>query len=331
MMNDIYLGIDISKMHIDCAFKINESYQYVKITNDEAGFQFLLDFMQQKNFHVNEIHACCEATNIYYLAIANFLIENNVKISVVNPKIIKSFAEYHLKRVKTDKQDAKLIADYCESAKPQLWQQKTQQQIKLTSLHRRCNQLNQMLVAEKQRLDVADEYTQESIEKVIVFFESELKNCRQEMQTLIESDDALTQKQKILESITGVGRTTSQILLPVLSEIDKFSSHKKLICYLGLSPIIKKSGTYQGKEKVSKMGDSSIRKALYMPARSACTRSKLWRAWFDKQIARGKHAKQVYVMMMTKIIKYAYYCIKNNEMFDAQRHEQRILAELNAD
>lgn len=322
----IYLGLDVSKLHIDCCFKVNQSYQHIRITNDEAGFQFLLNFIIQNNYDVNEIHACCEATNVYYLELAKFLSRSQIKISVVNPKIIKSYAEYHLKRVKTDKQDSKLIADYCESDKPQLWQQKTEQKAKLTSLHRRCNDLMQILVSEKLRLDVADEYSKASVERVIELIETELTFCRAEMQQLIDSDEDLSHKQKILESITGVGRTTSQILLPILSEIDKFSSHKKLISYLGLSPIIKQSGKYKGQERLSKMGDKSIRKALYMPARSACTRSKLWRAWFDKQIARGKHAKQVYVMMMTKIVKYAYYCIKNNEMFDATRHELRLLA-----
>lgn len=319
-MTIIYLGLDVSKLYIDCCFKVNQSYQHIKISNDEAGFQFLLDFIKQNNFNINEIYACCEATNIYYLLIANFFVQNNIKISVVNPKIIKSYADYHLKRVKTDKQDSKLIADYCENDKPELWQPKAVQKAQLTSLHRRCNDLTQILVSEKLRLDVADEYAKQSVEKVIAFLEEELKDCRAEMQQLIDSDEELSHKQKILESITGVGRTTSQILLPVLSEIEKFSSHKKLISYLGLSPIIRQSGKYKGQERVSKMGDKSIRKALYMPARSACTRSKLWRQWFDEQIARGKHAKQIYVMMMSKIVKYAYFCIKNNEMFDEKRH-----------
>ena len=47
------------------------------------------------------------------------------------------------------------------------------------------------------------------------------------------------------------------------------------------------------------MGDNMIRKALYLPAKVACTRSKLWRSWFDEQI-KTKPAKKVYVQMMVK-------------------------------
>lgn len=317
----IYLGIDVSKLQLDCDFKQNQSYKYIKITNDENGFNKLLDFIKENQFDINEIHACCEATNVYYLELANFLHENNIKVSVVNPSIIKAYAEFNLRRVKTDKQDAKLIADFCEYSSPELWQPKNETSTKLQSLHRRTNQLNQILVSEKLRLDVADEYSKNSIERTINFVEEELETCRAEMQSLINASAELTRKQQILESVTGIGRTTSQILLPIFVDIDKFANHKKLISYLGLSPIIRQSGKSKGKERVSKMGDSAIRKSLYMPARAVCTRSKIWRAWFDKQIARGKHAKQIYVMMMSRIIKYAYYCIKRDEMFDESKHK----------
>lgn len=319
----IYLGIDISKLWIDLVFKQNQKYQHLRISNDENGFKQLLDFIQENQINIDEIYACCEATNVYYLAFATFLYENNIAVSVVNPSMIKYYAEQNLRRVKTDKQDAKLISDFVEdkSSKLELWQPKNATSTKLTSLHRRTNQLNQMLISEKLRLDVADEYSKSSVKRMIELLEVELKVCRAEMQQLIDESAELKHKQKILESITGIGRTTSQILLPILLDVDKFSNYKKLISYLGLSPIIRKSGKSQGKERVSKMGDSVIRKSLYMPARAACTRSKLWRLWFDKQIARGKHAKQVYVMMMTKLVKYAYFCIKNDEMFDESKHK----------
>lgn len=324
MLIVIYLGIDISKNYIDCCFKHGNRYQHIQITNNDAGFKQLIDFIIENGYNIENIHACCEATNIYYLPFAQFLYQNNIKISVVNPLIIKAYAEYNLRRVKTDKQDAKLIADFCENSKPELWRPKDAIKAKLTSLHRRSNQLTTMLVAEKLRLDVADEYSKSSVERMIELIETELQTCRSEMQQLIESNVELKRKQKILESVTGIGRTTAQILLPILIDVDKFPNHKKLISYLGLSPIIRKSGKYQGKERISKMGDSAVRKSLYMPARAACTRSKLWRGWFDSQVERGKHPKQVYIMMMSKIIKYAYYCIKRNEMFDESKHKLLI-------
>ena len=172
---------------------------------------------------------------------------------------------------------------------------------------------------EKNRAHVADEFSQESIKRAIEWLEQELNSCRASVANLIKQDKTLQKQQQILTSIVGIGQTTAQILLSVLVDIDKFSTAKKLISWLGLSPVVRQSGKHKGIAKLSKMGDRSIRKALYTPARVACTRSKLWRGWFDEKV-KTKPVKQVYVLMMVKLVKYAYYCIKHNELFDEKRH-----------
>lgn len=314
-----YLGLDISKNKIDCAIKIDGKYHHKIIANDKTGFVDLLNWLEQLQILNHQIHACCEATNVYYLAIAQFFYQTNISISVLNPSIIKHYAQYKLKRVKTDKQDAKLIADFCQNENPPFWQPAHQSQTELKSLYRRAEQITQMLTMEKNRLYVADEYNKTMIEDMIKILENQLIMCRQRMTQIINNNDDLKRKQQILKSIIGIGETTSQILLAVLLDIDKFPTAKHLISWLGLSPVIRQSGKYKGQAKLSKMGDRNIRKSLYTPARAACTRSKLWRAWFDEQL-KTKPPKKVYVMMMVKLVKHAYYCIKNDVMFDSSKH-----------
>jgi len=72
----------------------------------------------------------------------------------------------------------------------------------------------------------------------------------------------MQRKQQIISSIVGVGKTTSQILLAVLLDIDKFPSARHLISWLGLSPVVRQSGKFSGVARLSKMGDKMIRKAL---------------------------------------------------------------------
>lgn len=178
----------------------------------------------------------------------------------------------------------------------------------------------------KNRLAVADAITQESITGVIQYLNEQINICQTEMQNVINQNQDLKRKQEILKSITGIGKTTAQILLVVMIDIERFPTARHLVSFLGLSPIIKDSGKRQGQSVLSKMGNRSLRKALYMPARAACTRSKLWRSWFEKQVQRGKHPKQVYIMMMVKLVRYAYVCIKTDMMFDSSRHQDVISA-----
>ncbi len=151
-MHDVikcYLGLDISKDKIDCCLLINKQVIHFIIENNDDGFNDLFLRLQTYQILLNELHVCCEATNIYYLGVAHFLRNQGAKMSVVNPAIIKYYAEYHLKRVKTDKQDAKLIAEFCSKENPDVWQPESSEQLKLKNLHRRVEQLQQMQTMEK--------------------------------------------------------------------------------------------------------------------------------------------------------------------------------------
>ena len=319
-MTIIYLGLDISKDKIDVA--TTDQTSHIIISNDGAGYQKLLDYLQTCQPDLARIHACCESTNIYYLGISGYLYRHNIKVSVVNPTAIKAYSKMQLRRVKTDKQEAKLIAEYCKKEQPALWQPESDIKRQLKNLHRRIEQLNEIYIKEQNRLQVADNCIKESIEHLLETLKTQIDECRKQMQGIIDRSADLKRKQKRLETIPGIGRTTAQILLSVLIDLDRFKTAKHLISYLGLSPIIRDSGKYKGLQRVSKMGNRFIRKSLYMPARAACTRSKFWRAWFDYQVGRGKHPKQVYVMMMCKILRYAYVCLKTDEPFDARLHQK---------
>ena len=314
-----YLGLDISKNTIDV---YSDAGGHFKIDNTMQGIQELLAHLQTNGLNQKNTQICCEATNVYYLLVATTLHQNGYAVSVVNPLAIKGYAKMKLKRIKTDKQDSKLIAEFAEKENPPTWQPNNEASTAIQSLHRRTEQLNGLLVSEKNRKETADEYTKASVEKMIETIEEELEKIRDKIQTIIENDEQLKAKQKILSTIPGVGKNTAQILLSVLVDLDKFRTAKHLISYLGLSPIIRDSGKYKGMQKVSKMGDKTLRKSLYMPARSACTRSKLWRGWFNEQVARGKHPKQVYIMLKCKILRYAYTCLKTQKPFDATMHQK---------
>lgn len=319
-MDKIALGLDVSKLTIDVCFY--ELGDFMKVENNQSGIEKLIECIKHYQQKGKEVYACCEYTGNYYLQVAYAFYHAGIKISVVNPLAIKLYAEYRLRRTKTDKQDAKLIADYCQRESPPLWQPLSVSRNTLKCLNRRVEQLTVLLNMETNRRKVADWTTQSSLDRVISLLQSEIEQCRKEMQSLIEQDQELNRQHELLQTIDGVGQITATWLLSVLVDIDKFPSSRKLISYLGLSPMVKDSGTSVKMTKVSKMGDKFVRKALYIPARVVCLRSKFWRPWFDEKIKQGKHPKQIYILMMCKIIKYAYAVLKSGQPFDRERHRK---------
>lgn len=319
----VYLGLDISKRKIDCCILQNGQYRHFIIDNHIDGFFNLSLCLSKWNIDSQDIHACCEATGIYYKALAQYLHQHRIVLSVINPRSIHAYSKERMKRVKTDKQDAKLIAEYCSERKPEPWFPDSEFVACFKSLHRRVEQLNQMLVCEKNRLQVSDEYCIESVEESIEFLNREIKKCRDKIDEMISRESSAADKFRILQSIPGVGKQTARVLLYLLHNPDRFQTAKHLISFIGLSPTIRDSGQKHGRQHISKMGDRFIRKSLYLPARVACLHTELWRPWFEQKIREGKHPKQIYVLMMCKILKFAYVCIKTNTPFNPELHRHK--------
>ena len=119
-MTSKILGIDISKKIFDAVLLINNKIKTKKFNNNLKGFSLLTQWLKFKE--IDTAHACMEATSGYEEALAQCLYDNNFKVSVVNPARIKGFAQNKLCRVKTDKANSELIAQFCHAMKPKLWQ-----------------------------------------------------------------------------------------------------------------------------------------------------------------------------------------------------------------
>ena len=117
------IGIDVAKDKHDC-FICDSEGNVIKdvftFSNDREGFNLLLSFMPTS---FENVKVGLEATGHYSLNLINFLIDNGYSPVVFNPLQINLFRKAHtLRKTKTDKIDAKLIALMLSSsdAKPHL-------------------------------------------------------------------------------------------------------------------------------------------------------------------------------------------------------------------
>ena len=120
-----YTGIDISKSFFDVAFLQGGHYIYHKFSNDRNGFKALLKVLPLDS------RVVMEASGPYYLQLACFLHDEGLAVSVINPLVIRRFSQMRMSRTKTDKKDAKIIAEYGRMEQPVLWQKPEQHVITL--------------------------------------------------------------------------------------------------------------------------------------------------------------------------------------------------------
>ena len=121
-----YLGIDVSKAKVDCAWLRDGVTERVKthvFGNDAEGANALLNWaLVQTKSDVEDLHFTMEATGVYHQALADALFQAGAQVSVVNPLQIKRYAQSLGKRSKTDKKDSILLARFGATQQPRLWQ-----------------------------------------------------------------------------------------------------------------------------------------------------------------------------------------------------------------
>lgn len=309
-----YTGIDISKSFFDVAFMQADRYTYHKFSNDRGGFKALLKVLPAGS------QAVMEASGPYYLQLACFLYDAGVSVSVINPLVIRRFSQMRMSRAKTDKKDAKMIAEYGKTEQPVLWQPPEQHVITLQqtdALLARLQTEHTALNNQLESFDSSGMLTKElrkEISKELLHKDHLIKKLTKQMEQIAQAhySDMLAD----LESIPGMGRKTAMMLTVLSGGFSRFDDYRKLSSYIGMCPRIFESGTsVKGKARICKMGMSRIRATLYVCSWSASRCNKACRELYERLLAKGKAKKLALIAVANKLLKQAFAIAKQQTKY----------------
>lgn len=313
-MNNIILGIDISKSTFDVALLNNNRVKTKKFNNATKGFTELKQWLKNKG--IDTAHACMEATGGYETKLAQYLYDNNFKVSVINPARIKGFSMSKLSRVKTDKADGELIAYFCQAMQPTLWQPKPLHIQELQHLVRRLDSLIANKNQENNRLDGASDVVAVNITTHIEFLDKQIKEVEELISNHIKGHKNLSDKSKLLDSIPGIGEKTIGVVLAFLS-VENFDSAKQIAAFVGLNPKPRQSGSsVRGVSRISKTGDADLRKAFFMPAVVSIRFNPIIKDFAERLSDAGKSKMVVVIAAMRKLLHIIYGVLKNKTPFN---------------
>lgn len=313
------LGVDISKAKFDVALLLEgKKYRSKVFSNDPAGFKALLEWIgSMVSGGQNNVHVCMEATGVYHEALALFLHDQGIAVSVVNPLFVKKFVESEGVRSKTDKADAKALARYADRSQPELWEAPSHAVRKLQALVARLETLKEMRQAEANRLDVAHDAVRPSVLEIISQLDATIEEVRKQIHQAIDDDPDLKSRRDLLETIPGLGAKTIPQLLAYIGRPERFKTVKALIAYAGLAPLIQQSGTSLNKKRgTHPLGKEALRHALYFPAMVAGTHNPLIAKFWQRLKAQNKPGKVIVVACMHKLLAIAYGVLKSGKPFD---------------
>lgn len=309
-----YTGIDISKLFFDVAILQADCFTYYKLSNDLDGFKALLKLLP------SDSQVVMEASGPYYLQLACFLYDAGVAVSVINPLVIRRFSQMRMSRAKTDKKDAKMIAEYGRTEQPDLWQRPEQHVITLQQTEALLARLQTEQTALINQLESFNssgmlvKHLRKEISAELQHKERLIKKLTKQMEQIaqVHYSDMLAN----LKSIPGLGRKTAMMLTVLSGGFSRFDGYRKLSSYIGMCPRIFESGTsVKGKARICKMGMSRIRATLYVCSWSAARCNKACRELYERLLAKGKAKKLALIAVANKLLKQAFAIAKQQTKY----------------
>ena len=304
-MSDYTIGVDISKALLD-VHRLPEG-ECAQFSNDKKGHKALIRWLND----LVVTRVVYEPTGAYHRGFEKRLAEVGLPLIKVNPLQARRFSQARGQRAKTDKVDARMLAEMglafdlqADPVTPQIIHDLKELQVPRMALVKdRTRTRNRM-----HRLTLALLKAQHKIR--LRQIEKQLTALQAEMQRLIATEPQMVRKSAILCSIKGISRITAAALIAEIPELGSLEA-KQAASLAGLAPIARDSGTWKGKRFIQG-GRKFLRETLYMPALVASRFNPDLAAKYQALKAAGKPSKVALTAIMRKLIILANVLIQEN-------------------
>lgn len=242
-----------------------------------------------------------EASGGYERPIIAALSENGRQTVRVNPRQAREFARATGRLAKSDRVDAKVLAEMGRALQLEPAQPRSAERDRLAELIARRDDITTMIVAEKNRLRMAqDPWIRRHILQHIKALQSGLAKSEEEIEAVIQLADELRDQAARLRGIKGIGRVVSATIIAQLPEPGQLD-RRKIAALAGLAPHANDSGHRRGKRSIWG-GRGTLRRCLYLAALTASRFDPRFRAFKDRLIASGKAPKSAIVACARKLL-----------------------------
>lgn len=304
--NLTWIGIDVAKATLDCHFL--PSGQAHSLANNPTGHRQLRQLLPA----TDACRIVLEATGGYERLLVADLVDAGYHVAVVNPRRVRDFARALGLAAKTDRLDARVLAQFAEKVQPAPALKVPEKQAEIQQLVTRRRQLIDLCTVETNRLETTvSRPARKSIEAVLKILQRQIEAIETAIESLVESDDDWRQKAQLVQSVPGLGGVTATTLVAEVPELGKLN-RQQIASLVGLAPFNRDSGKQQGKRAIAG-GRKSVRSVLYMAALAARRCNPVIKAFADRLAHQGKPFKVVLVACMRKLLVIVNALLKSGQ------------------
>ena len=316
------LGIDVSKLKLDCYFSQGIENKPMhknifEVSNDSKGFEKIASYLKRREMTLSKMTIVLEPTCVYHIELIYWLYSQNGTICLANPKDVRNYARSLGRESKTDRLDCFVLAQFGLTRTLQIWKPKSQNIRKLDILIRTRHQIVQDRVKEQVRLSemtkISHEIAGRYHESLLTMLEEMEKKITAEIKELISNDMVLNKASKRLQTIPGVGPILASLLIVLFSN-HTFETGNQATAFCGIVPKEFQSGTSVLRQvRMTKRGPGEIRAVLRMAAAALLTSKKQSRlkSYYEHLVKEGKPRACALGAVMRKLIVVAFAVWRN--------------------
>lgn len=309
-------GIDVGKARLDVALSDGQSLK--SFSNDADGHVKVLAALAAA--HVKRVGI--EATGGYEIAIISTLRAHGFEVQVFQPMQVRAYGHWKLRRAKSDKIDAALIAN-CTA---DLGELRAPVDPRLLALSQHLTLVDQ-IAEDIGRARIRCEHGTD--ERVAAHHKSQIKHLmasKREHLKFIEmalrNHPDLAQRLDLIVGINGVGMRTAITMVIRMPELGRIS-REQAASLLGVAPFVRESGAYHGERHVAG-GRMRPRTALFACVQAALQWNNDLKIFYDRLRKNGKHYSTAIMACTRKLIVLINAILKSNQPWTVEKQYAKI-------
>ena len=306
-----YVGIDVSKSWLDV--HVLPSGETLRVPNTPEGIRKLKRWLVRLELALVVI----EATGKWHRPLHRSLHASAIPVAVVDPFRARMFAKAQGILAKTDRLDARVLAQFAAIMNPAMRAPAPEVMQELAELAKaRESAVAEQTVLKNQLSAATVTFLKRQLERRIERIGKDIAALEREILRRIEADEGLARRHAILTSIIGVGPAVAATLIACLAELGT-CSRKQIAMLAGLAPIADQSGERQG-VRVIWGGRAAVRRSLYLAALTAARHDPNMKAFFQHLLDNGKPAKLAIIAVARKLVVLANVLVSENRLYTPQ-------------
>ena len=300
------VGIDVSRDALD--IWLNPAGESWRVDYDT---EHILELVEALGRVVPQV-IVMEATGGLEIPLAAGLAGAGLSVAVINPRQSRDFARSTGRLAKTDRLDARLLAEYGAAVDPEPRPLPDAEQRELQELVSHRQGLVDARTAERNRLArTTSALVRDRIQAHIDWLAQQIRQADADIAELIGSNQRWQEQSQLLQSVPGIGPVVSSVLIARLPELGRLN-HKEIAALAGLAPFNRDSGQWRGRRSIWG-GRRTVRSALYMATVSATRFNPAIKTFYQRLRQAGKPAKVALTASMRKLLSILNAIARNRQ------------------